>query len=445
MPRRVPPNYDCVVGFYKDGQEFDWMANTKRLPSPGFVEIDGKRWPTTEHYFQAMKFPGNVQYQAAIRNYNGSFRNFPDFARDTASNLKLGNPVGWESTPSTALNGRSHEVMRKAVRAKMDQYPQYAAQLDGLPADAIIVEATKNDKKWGDGNDGSGRNHLGIIYKELQLERRGLPPATANQMAYDGYQSFNRVRQGRSIYSYPDSPQKPSNRQSYRAQQRPQNSRSAAAFNIWEDLNRDHTVVEKRPHANLQLHYNTDGSFKRVLYRADRHSPWQEGSIYHPAAQRLLADYTASMQQPAAKAVTPPELPLQKPASNRSASASIQLSYLGTGGPDNRNMYCHEASRDITLVVQPGGHFKLISKNGKEYKPTDDYDSQLEKAFKILMGPHSQQPTTGRSSAADSTQPNTTLAYRERVMGVHLSQTKQKPSNTPQEEKQQAQNVGRKC
>ena len=31
-------------------------------------DLDGKRWPTSEHYFQAQKFPKNPSYQEIIRN-----------------------------------------------------------------------------------------------------------------------------------------------------------------------------------------------------------------------------------------------------------------------------------------------------------------------------------------------------------------------------------------
>lgn len=67
MPRQVG-SYSCVIGFYQVGQEFDWMANTYQLPRPA-VMIDGKPWKTTEHYFQAMKYPDNEEYKNNIMSY----------------------------------------------------------------------------------------------------------------------------------------------------------------------------------------------------------------------------------------------------------------------------------------------------------------------------------------------------------------------------------------
>jgi N-glycosidase YbiA len=212
MPKQMGA-YNCVVPFYDVGKEFDWMANTARnLP----VTIDNEVWPSTEHYFHAMKYPGNTpaekQYRDEIKKLGSqplqSMRTFPQDVRKIASNiagLPPFNAAAWDGHPP-ALDGISHEVMRKAVKAKLDQYPQHAAELDALPEDAIIVEATGNDKKWADGNDGTGTNHLGIIYKELQLERRGYDKEEAQKKAFDDYQVFNADRPANtSLYGLPDS------------------------------------------------------------------------------------------------------------------------------------------------------------------------------------------------------------------------------------------------
>ena len=42
-----------VICFYRERDEYGFCSNFFKSP----VHIDGKTWPTTEHYFQAMKFP----------------------------------------------------------------------------------------------------------------------------------------------------------------------------------------------------------------------------------------------------------------------------------------------------------------------------------------------------------------------------------------------------
>ena len=46
-----------VLFFYEDTDELGFCSNYYKSP----IEIDGKVWPTTEHYFQAMKFPTNPE------------------------------------------------------------------------------------------------------------------------------------------------------------------------------------------------------------------------------------------------------------------------------------------------------------------------------------------------------------------------------------------------
>lgn len=43
-----------VIQFYETTGPFGCFSNFSRHP----ISIDGKRWPTSEHYFQAQKFSG---------------------------------------------------------------------------------------------------------------------------------------------------------------------------------------------------------------------------------------------------------------------------------------------------------------------------------------------------------------------------------------------------
>lgn len=187
--------YSNVVTFYDVEGEFGWMANTHRdYP----VMIDGIIWPTVEHYFQAMKFPGDsptaTAYRQAILTYAGRHSELPSYAKQLSTQQGLQRDwKAWDGTPPR-LNGEKHEVMRKAISAKLDQYPQLNNILYQLPSTAIVVEASDNNI-WGDGNDGSGTNHLGILYMaQLRHLRTGDDLIDAERQALKHYKAFNTYR-----------------------------------------------------------------------------------------------------------------------------------------------------------------------------------------------------------------------------------------------------------
>ena len=47
-----------VICFYRERDEWGEFSNFLIAP----IQIDGKLWPSTEHYFQAMKFPTRPDY-----------------------------------------------------------------------------------------------------------------------------------------------------------------------------------------------------------------------------------------------------------------------------------------------------------------------------------------------------------------------------------------------
>ena len=61
--------------------------------------------------------------------------------------------------------------MYRGCMAKFSQHPDMWAVLDGT-ADAELVEHTKNDRYWGDGGNGSGRNQLGQTLMRVREELR---------------------------------------------------------------------------------------------------------------------------------------------------------------------------------------------------------------------------------------------------------------------------------
>jgi ribA/ribD-fused uncharacterized protein len=148
-----------TINFYRVGDEFGLFSNFAPYP----IEVDGNTWPTTEHYFQAQKFPGNDHAEAIRREPSPMIA--ARMGRDRSKPLR----PDWEQAKD--------DIMRTAVRAKVAQYAEVRAALIET-GDAQLVEHTKNDAYWGDGGDGSGKNMLGIILMEIRDEMRQANPAS---------------------------------------------------------------------------------------------------------------------------------------------------------------------------------------------------------------------------------------------------------------------------
>jgi N-glycosidase YbiA len=145
----MPP----VVNFYSVSGDYGCFSNFAPYP----VRVDGKTWPTSEHYFQAQKFEDS-KHQEAIRKTRS-----PMIAARMGRDRKKPLRRDWESIKVA--------IMRKAVRAKFEQHEDIR-QILLSTGDARLVEHTENDSYWGDGGDGSGKNMLGRILMEVREEWR---------------------------------------------------------------------------------------------------------------------------------------------------------------------------------------------------------------------------------------------------------------------------------
>lgn len=144
---------DAVINFYSTTGEYGCFSNFSRHS----VFLKGKRWPTTEHYFQAQKFagePDEEEIRAAAK---------PMLAASMGRERKRPLRRDWESA--------KERVMLDALRAKFTQHEELKAVLLGT-GDAKLVEHTANDSYWGDGGDGSGKNRLGHLLMQVRDELR---------------------------------------------------------------------------------------------------------------------------------------------------------------------------------------------------------------------------------------------------------------------------------
>lgn len=147
------PAPTTVIEFYSTAGEYGCFSNFSRHP----IFLKGKRWPTSEHYFQAQKFAGEPD-EEEVR-----MAGKPALAANMGRDRKRPLRRDWEAV--------KERVMFDALRAKFTQHEDLKAVLLGT-GDAKLVEHTANDAYWGDGGDGSGKNRLGQLLMKLRDELR---------------------------------------------------------------------------------------------------------------------------------------------------------------------------------------------------------------------------------------------------------------------------------
>ena len=146
-----------VIEFYAVGDPYGEFSNFAAFP----IFIKGKRWPTSEHYFQAQKFAGTA-HEEEVRQAKK-----PMIAAEMGRDRKRPLRRDWESVKDG--------VMLDALRAKFTQHEEPRALLLAT-GDARLVEHTDNDSYWADGGDGKGKNRLGVLLMRLRQELRAAAP-----------------------------------------------------------------------------------------------------------------------------------------------------------------------------------------------------------------------------------------------------------------------------
>jgi ribA/ribD-fused uncharacterized protein len=160
-----------TVFFYRESDPFGGFSNF----SAHEVEVDGVVWPTSEHYFQAMKFPHDPKRQRRILQART-----PGRAKRIAWEPKAKIRSGWDSARD--------EVMLRVLRLKFLQHPDLAQELLSTGREQIVEQA-QNDSYWGCGRDGKGKNMLGRL---LMRVREELAREREEQGAGDGGRPTSR-------------------------------------------------------------------------------------------------------------------------------------------------------------------------------------------------------------------------------------------------------------
>lgn len=131
---------------------------------PSAFDLEGKRWPTVEHYFQAQKFPSNPEYQEEIRAAKT-----PEKAKSLGSTQEKPIRADWDTV--------REEFMAKALKAKFTQNPDLKAKLLATGSRPLI-EANPTDSYWGYGRTKKGKNRMGVLLQQLRDELRAAAKPT---------------------------------------------------------------------------------------------------------------------------------------------------------------------------------------------------------------------------------------------------------------------------
>lgn len=119
--------------------------------------LEGKEWPSVEHYFQAMKF-ADESYQEKIR---------------CAEHPKQARKLGRKRFKKIRTDWRQVKVvyMTRALYTKCKTYPDIARQLLQTN-DKKLVENSLYDYFWGCGRDRRGENMYGQVLMNVRSKLR---------------------------------------------------------------------------------------------------------------------------------------------------------------------------------------------------------------------------------------------------------------------------------
>ena len=154
-----PADTARIIEFYNNNTPYYEFTNFYQGKP---IVMNGTSWPTSEHYFQAMKFvgPREIWIQEVIRKANTARQVF-DLANSRTGTYKNFIRSDWDAVKDA--------IMYKILQAKFTQDPRLSALLLNTGS-AKLIEASPVDSYWGYGPDKKGKNMLGKLLMQLRNE-----------------------------------------------------------------------------------------------------------------------------------------------------------------------------------------------------------------------------------------------------------------------------------
>lgn len=167
-----------VIRFHNQ-RDFPWGCLSNFYPAP--IIVAGKSYPTSEHFFQSLKFFGkSPELMETIRTTDD-----PGVAAEMGRDREHPIRADWEQV--------KEDIMFHALVAKYSQHPLLLYALMQTKY-TMIVEWHHKDKYWASGSDFlEGQNRLGILLMQVREQFRnasdGLLLESENMLAANAKRS----------------------------------------------------------------------------------------------------------------------------------------------------------------------------------------------------------------------------------------------------------------
>lgn len=233
-------------------------------------------------------------------DYDPIINNFIAVTRGGFGRTKLAFDEGCDANyhcvknPTGGINPRTQrpfvmEFMNTVLALKLAQHPDLAELAMDVAREGIIpVEVSRFDVNWASGPDGTGENMLGLLILEQGNALLKQASRAHEIKITDPFAEYERLRRTEAHNLKHDALVQHIMNPNLWQTSSPK-AVATTSLNTWYDSRRNQFVVETHREANLQLLYKQGRVYNpSVLWRRDSASPWQDGDIQHPSAQRLL-------------------------------------------------------------------------------------------------------------------------------------------------------------
>lgn len=129
-----------------------WKDFSNLAPYP--IELEGRTWPSAEHYYQYKKFEkADPEYAQKI------------LEAQTPKEVKVLSMLNDKRSPG--WDDEKVAILKTAVIKKFESYKNLRDLLLSTGEEELI-EANPDDYFWGEGADGTGKNVMGKMLMEIR-------------------------------------------------------------------------------------------------------------------------------------------------------------------------------------------------------------------------------------------------------------------------------------